>query len=160
MSRRLLIVPMASVFAGLLAGKSDGSPSRNDTHGGSSRMHAGLPPSNATVAPPLLLFASASDLREKWGLIQHYGNVVQPAPASVGALGFPVPTSQCAFTGAKVLYLARTGGPDVDAGPIEMFWVCKTCMHAKSRRPPCPAVRNVISVIAYAAEAHQLRMLS
>ena len=56
MSRRLLIVPMASVFAGLLAGKSDGSPSRNDTHGGSSRMHAGLPPSNATVAPPLLLF--------------------------------------------------------------------------------------------------------
>ena len=96
----------------------------NDVRDSRSRTHAGLP-ANASVLPPLLLFALPSDLHDKWGLIQHYDNVVQPASVSVGALGFPVPTAQCAFTGAKVLYVARTGGPDVDTGPIEMFWVCK-----------------------------------
>ena len=120
-------------------GSSDGKPTRNAdalNDGLSSRTHAGVPPTNATLSPPLLLFTSGSDLRETWGLIQHYGNVVQPAPASAGALGFPVPTAQCDFTGAKVLYVARTGDPDVHAGPIEMFWVCKhaCAQHTIARR--------------------------
>jgi hypothetical protein len=83
-----------------------------------------LPPANDdAAATPLLLFASASDLHDSWGLIQHYDNPVQPAPDSLGKLGFPTPTPQCAFSGAKVLYIARTAGPDAVSGPIEMFWV-------------------------------------
>ena len=38
-------------------------------------------------------------------------------------LGFPVPTAECAFSGAKVVYIGRTAGADATTGPIELFWV-------------------------------------
>eukprot|EP01047_Picozoa_sp_COSAG01_P029778 COSAG01_NODE_2054_length_8538_cov_4.853656_7_plen_936_part_00 len=78
---------------------------------------------DTAAASPLLLFPSTADLHDSWGLIQQYDNPVLPASDSLG-LGFPVPTPRCAFTGAKVVYIARTSRvPEDHSGPIEMFWV-------------------------------------
>ena len=76
---------------------------------------------DAAVPTPLLLFTSTGDLQDRWGLLQNHDNPAERLKNTNGRLGFPQPTAACSFTGAKVVYLARTS--EVTTAPIEMFWV-------------------------------------
>eukprot|EP01052_Picozoa_sp_SAG31_P042164 SAG31_NODE_6606_length_1954_cov_2.087871_1_plen_158_part_00 len=85
-----------SIAAAALANPARGSDERGRNNG----------------TDPLLIFTSTDDLLDRWGLIQNFDNPVQPAVGALKlSLGLPSSTDDCAFSGAKVLYISPQDQP-------------------------------------------------